>query len=202
MKSRILAVGLITALLPVASARAAIMVTGDESSTWTSPDRTHYGHVDVRVNVSESTPDDQDDIAAYNLGVSIAAPASDDIQFTGISALPSGSGFTNPQNYPLDSTFPRTQLVIGDDVAEGTVDLSDLPGLVRIHYSVAPNTADGTYFFTFDSFISEFVNADGDLLTDVTFQDAAITLNVPEPGTAMLAAVAGAGLLLRRRRQA
>ena len=184
------------------AARAAVLVDGEDSQTWTSPTITHTGYFDV-VAVTGSTPDNEDDVAAFNVGLVVPAAAQPHVRFTGVSALPGAqSGFAGVAHYPIDDPFPRADLLVGADVAAGAVDLSDLPGLFRVHYQVLPGTPAGTYPITFDATVAELVDADANLLTGVAFDDALVTVTVPEPTTATLAALTGAALLLRRRRRA
>lgn len=190
----------LTAAFPMAApSRAAIVVDGGDNQTWTSPTITHSGYFDV-VAVTGATPDAEDDVAAFNVGVVVPAASLPWVRFTGVASLPAAqSGFDNATHYPTDDAFPRTDLFAAADAA-GAVDLSDLPGLFRVYYQVLPDTPAGLYAVSFDADLTEFVDDDANLLSGVTFDDALITVVVPEPGTAALLAAGAGALLIRRRR--
>lgn len=145
------------------------------------------------------------DVAAFDLDFSVTGS---DVTFTDVDIITTTSYLfaDSSLNYTSDpfsfSTFPGSNFIASDAEFDFSgvraVGAGETYALARVHYAVDAGATGGTRLLLIDAATS-FSNGTGDLLSFDPGNGGSITVVVPEPATA-LAAIAGMGVVARRRR--
>jgi hypothetical protein len=188
---------LLLALVPAATyagtGMAPLTMVAESKTILSDPTTPVSGFFDVFFSVMGDNPP----AAGYQLRLDLV-PADGGIAL----GAPVSTGSTAPMRMPLFPTPPTdlgstaSRIQATDFLANGANSIADLNGLVRVPFTVSPNTS-GTYSLNIDPATTALSDAGGG---PITFQITNGTLSVapiPEPSAVLLAGVMLAIVVLR-----